>query len=69
MSNVNGAELRRRREVAGLTGQELARRIGIHSASLSKVETGRKGMSVTTLAAVARELGCPLDILIKRAAA
>lgn len=38
-----GAELRRRRDRAGLTSEEAARRVGWHQSKVSRIETGRSG--------------------------
>lgn len=67
MRAVDGQELRRRRQAAGLTGQELAARVGIHSAHLSKVELGHKELSIGKLQAVARALACSTDELLREA--
>jgi len=48
-----------------IRGQELARRVGITPANLSKLKTGRvKALRFSTLEALCRELGCqPGDLL------
>lgn len=38
-----GAELRRRRDSAGLTSEEAAQRVGWHQSKVSRIETGRSG--------------------------
>jgi transcriptional regulator with XRE-family HTH domain len=58
-----GAQLRAGRERAGLSGRELARRIGVSASLLSQVERGLAQPSVGTLWAVVTELGLSLDSL------
>lgn len=58
-----GARLRAGRERAGISGRELARRIGVSPSLLSQVERGLAQPSVGTLWAVVTELGLSLDSL------
>lgn len=51
------------REHRGLTQQELAKRAGISKPYLSQIETGKRQGTVETLAAIARSLDIPLDVL------
>lgn len=51
------------REHRGFTQQELATRTGISKPYLSQLETGKRTGTVETLAAVARALEIPLDLL------
>lgn len=51
------ARVRRWREAAGLTLQELARRSGVATSTIQKVETGQMVPSVAVLLKVARGLG------------
>ncbi|MCK2240220.1 MULTISPECIES: helix-turn-helix transcriptional regulator [unclassified Crossiella] len=53
-SRALGAELRRKREQAGYTGMDLARRTGWSHSKISRLETGDRG---TTVADVAYVLG------------
>jgi transcriptional regulator with XRE-family HTH domain len=50
--DVLGAELRRFREVAGLTLQEAAERIGISYSQLSKLETGKRTQRIEDVASL-----------------
>ncbi len=58
-----GQELRKRREQAGLSLREVARRLGISPSALSQIETGKSRPSVSTLYAIVSELGMSLDEL------
>ncbi|KAF0220184.1 MAG: helix-turn-helix transcriptional [Geobacteraceae bacterium] len=51
------------REHRGLTQQELANRARISKPYLSQIETGKRQGTVETLAAIARSLEIPLDVL------
>lgn len=51
------ARVRRWREAAGLTLQELARRSGVATSTIQKIETGQMVPSVAVLLKVARGLG------------
>ncbi|WP_075289688.1 helix-turn-helix domain-containing protein [Pararhizobium arenae] len=52
------------RDFRGLSGKELASRIGISTAYLSEIETGRKEGSLSVLKAIAVALNVDLDDLI-----
>jgi transcriptional regulator with XRE-family HTH domain len=45
-----GAELRRQRDIAGLTSGEAARRVGWHQSKVSRIETGRTGVKASDVA-------------------
>jgi transcriptional regulator with XRE-family HTH domain len=63
--NVNvGSLIRRERQNQGLSLRELARRVGISASMLSQVETGRTRPSVSTMYAIATELGLSIDALL-----
>jgi transcriptional regulator with XRE-family HTH domain len=63
--NVNvGILIRRERQVQELSLRELARRVGISASMLSQVETGRSRPSVSTMYAIATELGLSIDGLL-----
>lgn len=63
--NVNvGSLIRRERQNQGLSLRELARRVGISASMLSQVETGRTRPSVSTIYAIATELGLSIDALL-----
>ena len=63
--NVNvGRLIRRERQNQGLSLRELARRVGVSASMLSQVETGRTRPSVSTIYAIATELGLSIDALL-----
>jgi transcriptional regulator with XRE-family HTH domain len=63
--NVNvGILIRRERQDQELSLRELARRVGISASMLSQVETGRTRPSVSTIYAIATELGLSIDGLL-----
>ncbi len=63
--NVNiGSLVRREREKQRLSLRELARRVGVSASMLSQVETGRTRPSVSTIYAIATELGLSIDALL-----
>jgi len=51
------------REYRGFTLRSLAAEIGISSAAVSKIETGKSHPSVATLAKLAAALGCDMEDL------
>lgn len=53
-----GAELRRLRMLAGLSGREVARRIGVGQASVSRIENAQAVPSLPEVAAWAEAVGC-----------
>jgi len=57
------------RERAGLTLSELARRTGMHLSTLSKIENGKRKLSVNEVARIARAIGCAPSALIPDIAA
>lgn len=59
-----GERLRAERRRHGLSLRELAARVGISASLISQVETGRAAPSVSTLYALASELGVSLDDLL-----
>ena len=68
--NVNvGSLIRRERERQRLSLRELARRVGVSASMLSQVETGRTRPSVSTIYAIAAELGLSIDALLSEEAA
>jgi transcriptional regulator with XRE-family HTH domain len=56
-----GERLRDARERQGIGVRELARRVGVSASLISTVETGKSTPSVSTLWAIAGELGLPLS--------
>lgn len=59
-----GEHLRSARHAHGLNLRELASRLGVSPSLISQVETGRAKPSVSTLYAIANELGVSLDELL-----
>jgi DNA-binding XRE family transcriptional regulator len=59
-----GHRLKRLREEAGLTQEELARRSGLHRVTVARLERGSSLPSYTTLEALARGPGIPLPTLL-----
>jgi transcriptional regulator with XRE-family HTH domain len=59
-----GDRLRRARLARGLTLRTMAKRLGVSPSLISQVETGRAKPSVSTLYALANELGISLDELL-----
>lgn len=67
---VSPHELRRRRELAGLTVNGLARLAGVDQANLRLIEAGRRGATQQTVERLADALGIdPLDLYTDEAAA
>src|ERR1700727_472956 len=63
--NVNvGSLIRRERQHQGLSLRELAGRVEVAASMLSQVETGRTRPSVSTIYAIATELGLSIDALL-----
>jgi transcriptional regulator with XRE-family HTH domain len=59
-----GDRLRRARTSRGLSLRAVAKRLGVSPSLISQVETGRAMPSVSTLYALATELGISLDELL-----
>jgi len=55
------AIIRRRK---GFTQEQLAERVGLEPVSLSRVETGHRSASISTLSMIAQALGIPLADLV-----
>lgn len=64
-----GAELRRMREQAGFGGSQLARSLGISPAHITQMESGKTGISVERLRAIAATCLCANEPLIDALAA
>jgi transcriptional regulator with XRE-family HTH domain len=63
--NVNvGSLIRRERQRQQLSLRELARRVGVSASMLSQVENDRTRPSVSTIYAIAAELGLSIDALL-----
>lgn len=63
MKNNLGHQVRRYRRQRGLTQAELAHRMGVHRVYVSRIESGRVGVSAATLVRLAEALGVSLDAL------
>lgn len=61
---VIGPNVRKYREKAGLTQYELAERVSVSSAFISKVECGKKAMKLKTLYDIADALRVGMDALV-----
>lgn len=59
-----GRNVAKYRDLAGLTQAQLAERVGISTAFISRVERGQKMMKVLTLYAMARALKVSCDALL-----
>lgn len=59
-----GKRLRAERQAKGLSLRDLADRLGVSASLISQIETGRARPSVSTLYAIAAELGVSLDDLL-----
>lgn len=61
-----GQELRRAREEAGLTQEELAQRAGLHRTYISILERDQKSPTVETLRTICAVLGLRVSVLLAR---
>lgn len=64
-----GAELRKLRERAGMTGREAAERLGVSPMQMSHMEVGRIGVSESRIRALMAQYGCHDDELTDALAA
>ena len=59
-----GENLKRARQAAGLSQDELAARSGLHRTYVSSVERGHRNVSLENIFALAKAVGCdPRDLL------
>ena len=66
MSPVDSDGIRTRREKAGLSQRELARRAGIYQPTLSRIESGKASrITVDMIEAIAAALDCDASDLLK----
>ena len=69
LAGAFGGNVRRRREEAGLTLEQLSTRSSVSRAMLSKVERGEKSPTIGVASRIAHALGTPLSDLIGAPAA
>ena len=60
-----GAVVRRRREAAGLSQEDLAHRAGLHRTYISLLERGLRAPSIVVVRKVAEGLGTTMTSLIR----
>ena len=60
-----GGNVRRLRNVAGLTQEALAEKTGLSSVYISEIERGRRNPSVLVMAEIAHALGADVRDLLK----
>ena len=63
---IIGANIAKYRSEKGLTQAELAERVGITAAFVSRVERGQKMLKVETLSIIAHELHVSCDALLRK---
>lgn len=59
-----GARIQQARNAARLTQEQLAERVGLQAATISRIEGGHIGPTVSTLAEMADALGCRVGELL-----
>ena len=59
-----GSNIAKYRRRAGLTQEQLAEKIGVTPAFISRVECGKKSMKISTLVSVAQALQVSVDALV-----
>ncbi|WP_165494893.1 helix-turn-helix domain-containing protein [Actinomadura roseirufa] len=64
-----GGQIRFRRQAAGMSLDDLAGRVGVSRATLSKIERGERTPTLTAAVAIADTLGIPLPVLLEGDAA
>lgn len=66
LDHIIGNNIARYRDCAGLSQLQLAERVGVSTAFISRVERGQKRMKVQTLYATARALNVSCDALLSQ---
>lgn len=61
-----GANLRRERNLLGITQEQLAEKVNLNSRTLRKIEAGETNVLVTTFIRLRRALDCSADKLIPK---
>lgn len=64
-----GARIRARREMLGWTRNDLAKALGVSEKTISNIEYGEKGMTITRLYTLKQVLGVSIDYLMEGDAA
>lgn len=64
-----GARIRARREMLGWTRNDLAKILGVSEKTISNIEYGEKGMTITRLYTLKQVLGVSVDYLMEGDAA
>jgi DNA-binding Xre family transcriptional regulator len=59
-----GQQIRKLRQSRRLTGKYVAARAGINNQSLSRIENGRRGVTLTTLSRILSAMGCTLQDMV-----
>jgi transcriptional regulator with XRE-family HTH domain len=59
-----GERIKKRRQILGITQQELAEAIGVTPQHISAIEQGKRDPSLFSLTQLARELGVTIDYLV-----
>lgn len=66
MVNITiGQKIKKTRTDAGITGEELAKKLGISSGMVYRIETDSKQPSLKLLATMAKTLGTDISELVK----
>jgi len=60
-----GAAVRRRRQVLGISQEELALRAGLHRTYVGDVERGTRNVSLRNIRRLAAALGCTISDLMR----
>lgn len=58
-----GLQIRWRRRQLGLNQGDLARKSGVSTSAMSKIENGRISTTITSLKTIAEALGAPINLL------
>lgn len=59
-----GRRLQAARQRAGLSQTQVAERLGLTRAHVSHVEGGHRNLTITTMGAFARAIGCTLTVIL-----
>lgn len=64
---INGEKIRMLMRSKGITGRELALRVGVSEAMISYILQGLRAPNLQTLIRIATELDCKLDEIVVKA--